>query len=89
MGRGDAVPAWVIKTLLTARKVPWRKVLAAIVWLNVEGRNYWNRLTPEERREVRDIAMKSKGNRSNLSNADLGRLVDLFGKIRKADVASS
>jgi hypothetical protein len=83
------MPAWVIKTLLAARKVPWRKVLAAIVWLNVEGRKYWNRLTPEERREVRDIALKSKGNRSNLSNAELGRLVDLFGKIRKANVASS
>jgi hypothetical protein len=64
-------------------------VLAAILWLNVEGRKYWNRLTPEERREVRDIALRSKGNRSNLSNAEIGRLVDLFGKIRKADIASS
>ena len=83
------MPAWVVKTLLAARKVPWRKVLAAIVWLNVEGRKYWNRLTPDERREIRDIALKSKGSRSNLSSADLGRLVDLFGKIRKADVARS
>jgi hypothetical protein len=81
------MPTWVISTLLAARKVPWKKVLAAIVWLNVEGRRYWNRLTPEERKEVRDIAFKSRGQRSNLSNADLGRLVDLFGKIRKADVA--
>jgi hypothetical protein len=81
------MPTWVISTLLAARKVPWKKVLAAIVWLNVEGRRYWNRLTPKERKEVRDIALKSRGQRSNLSNADLGRLVDLFGKIRKADVA--
>ena len=81
------MPTWVISTLLAARKVPWKKVLATIVWLNVEGRRYWDRLTPEERKEVRDIALKSKGQRSNLSNADLGRLVDLFGKIRKADVA--
>jgi hypothetical protein len=82
------MPTWVISTLFAARKVPWKKVLAAIVWLNVEGRRYWDRLTPTERKEIRDIALKSKGQRSNLSNADLGRLVDLFGKIRKADVAS-
>lgn len=82
------MPTWVISALLAARKVPWKKVLAAIVWLNVEGRRYWNRLTPTERKEVRDIALKSKGQRSNLSSADLGRLVDLFGKIRKADIAS-
>jgi hypothetical protein len=78
-----------VKTLLMSKKVPWRKVLAAIMWLNVEGRRYWNRLTPAERREVRDIALKSKGSRSNLSNAEVGRLVDLFGKIRKADIAIS
>jgi hypothetical protein len=79
------VPIWVLRALRTARKVPWAKVLAAIVWLNTEGRRYWNRLSPDERREVRDLAVKSRGKRSNLSNAEQGRLVDLFGKIRKGE----
>jgi hypothetical protein len=79
------MPTWVLKALRTGRKVPWAKVLAAIVWLNTEGRRYWNRLTPGERREVRDLALKSRGQRSNLTNAEQGRLVDLFGKIRKGE----
>jgi hypothetical protein len=79
------MPFWVLKALRTARKVPWAKVLAAIVWLNTEGRRYWNRLAPDERREVRDLAVKSRGQRSNLTNAEQGRLVDLFSKIRKGE----
>lgn len=79
------MPFWVVKALSAARKVPWAKVLAAIVWLNTEGRRYWNRLSPDERREVRDLAVKSRGRRSNLSNAEQGRLVDLFGKVRKGE----
>lgn len=79
------MPVWIWKTLSAARKVPWTKVLAAIVWLNTEGRRYWNRLSPDERREVKDLAVKSRGRRSNLTNADQGRLVDLFSKIRKGE----
>jgi hypothetical protein len=79
------MPIWVVKALRAGRKVPWAKVLAAIVWLNTEGRRYWNRLSPGERREVRDLALKSRGRRSNLTNAEQGRLVDLFGKIRKGE----
>jgi hypothetical protein len=72
-----------VQALRAAKRVPWRKVLAAILWLNTEGRKYWNRLSPEERKEVRDLAMKSRGTRANLSAAEQGRLVDLFAKIRK------
>lgn len=72
----------MLLTLRGARRVPWKKVLAAIAWLMTRGRMYWDRLTPDERREVLDIAVKSKGRRSNLSNAEQGRLVDLFAKIR-------
>jgi hypothetical protein len=77
------LPTWVVQALRAAKRVPWRKVLAAILWLNTEGRKYWNRLSPEERKEVRDLAMKSRGTRANLSAAEQGRLVDLFAKIRK------
>jgi len=73
---------WVAVTIRGARKVPWAKVLAAVVWLNTEGRRYWNRLSPGERREVLDLITKSKGSRSNLTNAEQGRLFDLLGKIR-------
>lgn len=73
---------WVAVAIRGARKVPWAKVMAAVVWLNTEGRRYWNRLSPKERREVLDLIAKSKGSRSNLTNAEQGRLVDLFGKIR-------
>jgi hypothetical protein len=72
----------VAKTIRGARKVPWAKVLAAIAWLNSEGREYWNRLTAAERREVLDLAAKSRGRRSNLSNAEQGRILDLLAKLR-------
>jgi hypothetical protein len=72
-----------VQALRAARRVPWRRVIAAILWLNTQGRRYWNRLSPEERREVRDLAVKSRGARANLSAAEQGRLVDLFAKIRK------
>jgi hypothetical protein len=74
--------AWVAKAIRGARKVPWPKVLAAIAWLNSEGREYWNRLTPKERREVLDLAAKSKGSRSNLTNSEQGHLIDLFTIVR-------
>jgi hypothetical protein len=74
--------SWVAKTIRAARKVPWAKVLAAIAWLNSEGREYWNRLSAAERREVLDLAAKSRGRRANLSNAEQGRILDLLGKLR-------
>lgn len=83
------MPTWVVQALTTVRKVPWRKVLAAILWLNTEGRKYWNRLSPDERREVRDLALKSKGQRSNLSPEDEDRLILLFRKIRRPGIDES
>ena len=77
------MPAWVLQAISAVRKVPWRKVLAAIIWLNTEGRKYWNRLSPEERREVRALALKSRGKRSNLTPDDEDRLILLFRKIRR------
>jgi hypothetical protein len=77
------MPTWVLQAISAARKVPWRRVIAAIIWLNTTGRRYWDRLTPDERREVRDLALKSKGRRSNLTGADQDRLVVLLMKIRR------
>ena len=77
------MPAWVLQAITSVRKVPWRRVLAAILWLNTQGRKYWNRLSPDERREVRDLAFKSKGKRSNLTPEDEDRLILLFRKLRR------
>ena len=78
------MPAWVLKALAAARKVPWKRVMAAIVWLATAGREYWNRLTPDERREVLDLVKKSKGKRSNLSQREQDRVVALLEKVRRA-----
>ena len=80
------MPAWVVQALTAVRRVPWRRVLAAIAWLNIEGRKYWNRLSPDERREVRDLALKSRGRRSNLTPEDEDRLILLFRKVRRPGV---
>jgi hypothetical protein len=77
------MPAWVRQALAAARSVPWRRVIAAIVWLATAGREYWNRLTSDERRELVDLVKRSQGRRSNLSNAEQGRVVDLLQKIRQ------
>jgi hypothetical protein len=77
------MPTWVRQALAASRKVPWRRVIAAIIWLATRGREYWNRLTSDERRELLDLVKRSKGSRSNLSNAEQGRVVDLLLKIRQ------
>jgi hypothetical protein len=58
-------------------------VIAAIVWLATVGRQYWNRLTSDERRELFDLVKRSKGSRSNLSQAEQDRVVALLLKIRR------
>jgi hypothetical protein len=77
------MPAWVLKALTTARKVPWRRVMAAIAWLATVGREYWNRLTANERRELLDLVKQSKGKRSNLSGTEQARVVALLDKVRR------
>jgi alkylated DNA nucleotide flippase Atl1 len=77
------MPAWVLKALTAARRVPWRRVIAAVVWLATAGREYWNRLTADERRELLDLVKKSRGARSNLSQAEQDRVVALLEKIRR------
>ena len=78
------MPVWVWRTLKAARRVPWTKVWAAVVWLSTVGREYWDRLDRKERREALDLMVKSKGNRSNLTRREQDRLVGLFNKVRGA-----
>ena len=53
------MPLWVWRALKAARRVPWTKVWAAVIWLATVGREYWDRLTPKERRELRDLMRSS------------------------------
>jgi hypothetical protein len=78
------LPVWVWRTLKAARRVPWTKVWAAVVWLSTVGREYWDRLDRKERREALDLMVKSKGSRSNLTRHEQDRLVGLFNKVRGA-----
>jgi hypothetical protein len=77
------MPVWVLRVLTAARKVPWARVIAAVGWLATVGRKYWDRLTPDERREVFDLLRKSKGQQSNLSRMEQDRVAVLLKKIRE------
>ena len=77
------MPGWVWRVLAAARRVPWRRVWVAVLWLSTVGRQYWDRLTPAERSELLDLMRKSKARRSNLTKKEQDRVVDLFDKIRR------
>jgi hypothetical protein len=82
------VPLWVLRVLIAARRIPWRRVVAAVIWLGTVGREYWDRLTADERKELLDLIWKSKGRRSNLTKKEQNLVVDLLDKIRRPDQRS-
>jgi len=77
------MPAWVFNVLLAVRKASWGRVLGAIVWLRDSGGPYWERLTWQERREILDLARKSRGRRANLTKREQKRMVALLRAIRR------
>ena len=77
------MPVWVVRVIAAARRVPWVKVWAVVVWLATSGREYWNRLAPKERKELLDLMVKSKGRRSNLSKREQDRVFALLNKVRE------
>src|SRR6478736_5892925 len=81
-GEGE-LPVWVWRALAAARKVPWTRVIAAVGWLATVGKQYWDRLAPDERREVFDLLRKSKGEKSNLTTTEQDRVAALLEKIRE------
>ena len=82
------MPLWVLRVLIAARRIPWRRVVAAVIWLATVGREYWDRLTADERKELLDLIWKSKGRRSNLTKKEQNLVVDLLDKIRRPDQRS-
>ena len=77
------MPAWVVRAIAAARRVPWLKVWAVVVWLGTSGREYWQRLTPKERKDLLDLMRKSRGRRSNLSKKEQDRVIELLDKVRR------
>jgi TRAP-type C4-dicarboxylate transport system substrate-binding protein len=53
------------------------------VWLGTSGREYWQRLTPKERKDLLDLMRKSRGRRSNLSKKEQDRVIELLDKVRR------
>jgi len=64
----------------TARKIPWRRVLAVSALAYQRGSAAWTALTPDERRRLRDLAAKSKGRPSNLTERERQRVRELAAK---------
>ena len=67
------------------KRVPWKMVWAASIWLFEQGRERIDRnLTKQERSEFLTLVSKSKGRPGNLSQRDKTRLKNIAGKaIRK------
>jgi hypothetical protein len=64
----------------TARRIPWKRVLAVSTLVYQRGSAAWAALTPEERRRLRELVAKSKGRPSNLTERERRRVRDLAQK---------
>jgi hypothetical protein len=63
------------------KRVPWKMVWAASLWLLEQGRERIDRnLTKQERSEFLSLVGKSKGRPGNLSQRDKTRLKNIAGK---------
>jgi hypothetical protein len=61
--------------LSLAKRVPWMKVWATATWLVAKGRTHLqDNLTEGERRELRKLVTKSKGNPAKLSQRERDRV---------------
>ncbi len=65
---------------MTARRIPWRRVLAISALAYQRGSAAWAALTPEERRRLRDLVAKSRGRPSNLTEQERQRIRELAAK---------
>jgi hypothetical protein len=64
----------------TARRIPWKRVIAVSALAYQRGSAAWAALTPEERRRLRELVAKSKGRPSNLTERERRRVRDLAQK---------
>jgi hypothetical protein len=64
----------------TARRIPWRRVLAVSALAYQRGSAAWAALTPDERRRLRELIAKSRGRPSNLTERERGQIRELAAK---------
>jgi hypothetical protein len=64
----------------TARRIPWRRVIAISALAYQRGSAAWGALTPTERRRLRDLIAKSRGRPSNLTERERQRVRELAAK---------
>ena len=62
------------------RQIPWQAVLALAMRMAQEGRERWNRLTPHERRRVREALSRSRGRIDRLSEVERRELRRILWK---------
>ena len=63
------------------KRVPWRKVWLAALWLATKGKERVDRnLTQREQTEFWNLLKKSKGRPGNLGQKDRGRVKAIVGK---------
>lgn len=63
------------------RRIPWKMVWAAALWLAEKGRErVRDNLTEREQTEFWNLIKKSRGRRSNLSQRDRTRIKNIVGK---------
>lgn len=65
---------------MTARRIPWRRVLAVSALVYQRGSAAWAALTPDERRRMRELVAKSRGRPSNLTDRERQRIRELAAK---------
>jgi len=73
------MPAWSALAL-SAKRIPWRALFVAGQQLYVRGRAFRDNLTATERTRLGEILRKSKGRRTNLSDAEVSELRGLVVK---------
>jgi hypothetical protein len=77
------MPAWIARRAVpvTWRRIPWKMIWTASVWLAVKGRDrIQNNLTQKEQREFWRIVKGSKGRSSAMSQRDRTRLKNIAAK---------
>jgi hypothetical protein len=77
------MPSWIAKRAAPAiwRRVPWKLVWAASIWLFEQGRErVEENLDKKERSEFLNLIAKSKGRPANLGQRERARLKTIAGK---------
>jgi hypothetical protein len=77
------------RQLPAAREIPWAELRqrSAVVFACLQAG--WTALTEEERREVRDLLVQSRGRPNRLSREEARRLGRLAGRAASAAAAES